>query len=148
MAKPQYNWEELKAEYLTSDIISVSEFMRHKVGTKSAQGGTVRKGTAGWQKEKEMAKREALKEVMEEEKEKMATNIRNGLNNLINFGLLAKLTDSEMIKKMPIRDVKELWKMLKTELGEPTFVGLTGEDPNNKFNGMSLTDWIKLHHKK
>lgn len=49
----KYDWVALKQEFFNSDFLSAFNFMKQKIGVRSAQNGNVKRHIIGWIKEKE-----------------------------------------------------------------------------------------------
>ncbi|HMT01445.1 MAG TPA: hypothetical protein PKC14_03915 [Candidatus Absconditabacterales bacterium] len=48
----KHDWDTMKQEYIKGDVPSVSEFLRHKIGTNTALSGNSKNKTKGWREER------------------------------------------------------------------------------------------------
>lgn len=128
--KRVHDWVALESEFMIGDWKNVTDFLRAKKITASA---TTNRQTKGWADIKIQKRRAVYEEVAQEQQDKLKANLEKGYHNLLNVGILSKLSDVAELKKMDTGDIERLWKILRTEHGLPTTIKLVGEDKNNKF---------------
>jgi hypothetical protein len=119
--RPSADWDRLKQEYIRSDKREVKAFLREKGLLDKYTQATISTRTRTWNKE-----RKELNDSLLEKAKKNVTSL------VISNEKLLKLKDNILISvgnkvskhndTLTGQELKVLWEIVKTELGEPTSV--------------------------
>lgn len=138
-----YNWAELKKEYFASDHLEVSTWHEHTNSTVPRYNNkSLRVHTIGWMEEKkkwlEQKTKRTIQKMLEKESEANADALIHVLKHLQKIS-----KNPNVLKRMNVRDIKELWNIWRVENKLPNKISneLVGEDPDHKFS--TLADAFK-----
>lgn len=135
--RQKYDWESLKAQYIVSDMDDVEAFMRSIFGQDWVRSGNVNQHTSGWAEEKKEMKRRILKAVMAEHEKTMTHKLLECKKSIIEIThiKLTHYSDAGLMKavKMHPKELEILWKITRTELGEPMEVPSTQKTQDELF---------------
>ena len=150
MAKQKYNRIELKRKYLESDILELSERIKHEIGQ---DNGTIRAATAGWREMKDRHIEERERKALEaSEKAKIKalmipkSKYYEMKKELIDGMMVAITKEMEKIKAWQgsVIALRELLRMVKTELLEPYNITQTTNKIENEELQLSEADQALL----
>jgi hypothetical protein len=132
--KTKYDWIELKQRYLDSIYTNVREFFRQELGISEDSffnSGNYSRETNGWKTDKEIYQLEKNKEAQRLMKEHYAISYAD-LYKWKSTALQAAaiqlkqglILEGDKIKGVSLKpkELETLWKIIKTELNEPTTV--------------------------
>jgi len=138
----KYDWDALKLEFMASEVPSVKEFIRHRLGTGLEESGNVKRQTFGWAEEKKAEKQRIVDEAQKELFEKLKVPLEDVLaNKKVLFELDREflriatkiafkpkdLTDEEKdFYKIYYQRAKDIWTRVQVELGQPTNIEKLG----------------------
>lgn len=113
------NWQELYREFYRSRFYTAQDFLRHKLGTKIALSGYVRRQTTGWAAEKKGTKKKIndlaekrIKQLKEEELVKAKKLYIIEMRDRI-------VEDAQALNH---KELASNLRAIKTELGEPSII--------------------------
>lgn len=154
MASKKYDWERLKLEFMASESQDLRPWLESQIGKTQAKSGQATKKTAGWAKEKTeflgKIQARAIRELERDQAQNWKPKMKElGLmhNTIITLykAALNKMFEESVDKatgkviKMPdLWDVDRIWKVVKTEKGEP--ITVTKSD-NNHTGSLTLAGW-------
>lgn len=150
MAKQKYNRIELKRKYLESDILELSERIKHEIGQ---DNGTIRAATAGWREMKDRHIEERERKALEaSEKAKIkALMIPKSKYYEMKKELIEGMMDAITIEMKKIKAwqgsviaLRELLRMVKAELLEPYNITQTTNKIENEELPLSEADQALL----
>ena len=130
MQKTKYDYDALKREYFDSDEDEIKSFC---IGKGLAYSSRVRAMTKGRGQEKKAHKEKLFEEYKEKQRKELLKKYEVPVEQLLEsklatIGLLRKKLKffidmkPEEIANMNMKEVEKIWKMLKTELWEPTTI--------------------------
>ncbi len=138
------DWLKWKIQFLNSDYGSVREFFRQEVGKfedSLFERGDYIRNTSCWREEKNTIFETKVCEVKEVLKKSYEIDVESLLETK------KKVIDyifEEMPKTNSVRDIRIMWEIIKTELGEPTTVR---EERNvNKQDDDNFNLFLKILH--
>jgi len=144
MAKREYNWEQLKLEFLNSEFLEAREFFRQKGICITPNGkqltGTANKHVKSWQSEKEQFLRDqtekAKQEVIDSKiNQKFIKNLIMGKRDIIRT-VLERVEVNE--KNLNMNELKIALDIVKRELGEPLDISRN----ENRNENITLDDFL------
>lgn len=116
----KYDWVALKQEYFISDELEVKGFIRGKLGVWNANTS---KQTTGWSKEKQEYREDIMYKTLEQIKDSEAAKNRKALIKL--YEELRRRIEGGKVGDLIYKELEAIWKILKTEIGEPTSITKT-----------------------
>jgi len=135
MARVKHNWTEIRAAYMKSDAIDVAPFVMQNYWI-DVSGWNSHANTKWWRDEKLSMLDRAKAKAMEETEKKMVEaykptmeelwEMHKGINLLFKASIKKAIKDSidpktwEILVSPNIFELEKLWKIVKTEKGEPT----------------------------
>lgn len=135
---PEYNWRQLKINYLLSDTMSLQEWARkykeqHPSRIPAARNDSFFKNTKGWSEDKkEMHRKEIDLTVDKVIKDNATRNAK--MYKVFLTHLYAQLLSAEYLEP---GDLKNLWHMLRVESGLVTNIAKNENDnKNTDFNAV------------
>ena len=128
MATAKYNWQEIKQNYLKSDIIEVKAFLITflSLDQKTADGGYYKKVTKGWRTDKEnmlkIAAQQATAENIEKSKQELLipTELLLKGKQAIIKSIIGRVADQN--KSLSMGELVTGLNAIKIELGEETVI--------------------------
>lgn len=131
----KYDWNALKLEFMVSEVPSVKEFIRHRLGTGLEESGNVKRQTKGWAEEREME----VKRVADEAQRQLLEKYRISLEDILASKKVLFELDREFLRvagklafkpsevskeeqgffKAYWQRSKDIWTRLQIELGQP-----------------------------
>lgn len=123
---PEYDWEDLKNQYILGETMSVSEFIKGlQAGSKGApnwRNHTTKQNTKGWRAEKQVFKKSITDAVINETVKTRAGLIAEGKQAGLEI-IVGQLTTARKRQRLSKDDVtigvlRGLWEMLRIESGE------------------------------
>jgi hypothetical protein len=123
--KSKTDWAKLKQEYLAGDIEEVSEFLRRALGETKARNGYAERQTKGWREERAELKQKATEAVKKKIVSSTTVNTEKLLKMKENVLILVGNRLAAQKENLSANELKVLWEILKTEVGEPTSVAKT-----------------------
>lgn len=118
--KTKYDWVALKQEYMLSDELEVKAFIEAKL---SVWNGNCSKMTRGWVKEKQEYREDIMYKTLEQIKDAEAAKNRKALIKL--YEELRRRIEGGKVGELIYKELEAIWKILKTEIGEPTSITKT-----------------------
>lgn len=139
--RTKYDWDMLKKEFFESNFLEAKTFLRWRLGGKKGLTTNMEKHIKGWTKEKREWKRKIIEKALAEIENDLVEKAKITIEDLllhkkIIFALdnkylhiLAKIADNKPLDKSELDflkqykvSLKEIYKRIQAELGEPTKV--------------------------
>lgn len=111
----KWNWDQLKVQYIESEILEVKTFFLHFYGTFNS---TIKHKTVGWPKAKKLHLKRSQFEAIAKIETKYSISIENALSDLLGH-ICSLIQEERKHPKMNIREIAILWRILRTTLGLP-----------------------------
>jgi hypothetical protein len=156
----KYDWIALKYEWFHSEALSVSEFLRQKIGKTAEEDGNVARQTGGWteakkewrERENRLIQDEMRKELIEKLKVKVedvlaAKNL--SYNLLISYirchakvlkGETLTKNEEMFMRRIPIGNLDTINKWLNIELGLPVNISEMQGSADKPLNLITILD--------
>lgn len=133
----KYNWEEMKQEYLISEIWDITVFLKSNYSLDIYKNGNARDKTLGWRDEKIAMAKEATEAQKAEAKAKIKmpineifTAVKNGAIELVN-----RLGKEETLKEMKSEEIMKVQEGLLKIIGELNTININANIQSaNKLN--------------
>lgn len=117
--RTKYNWALMKQEFMTSEHLEATGFLRAEYGLEHCKSNSARKKTKGWSEEKKEFAKEIYRQTMESVAEKRVEKNTDVLDKLMDL-LDEKITEESKAKLLSVKDLERLWGIFQTMNNKPT----------------------------
>lgn len=115
MPKANYNWQELKAEFIKSQYLEATAFFKHKFGHYNEH---MKRKARGWTKEKQLHQEKIQAKVIEKAIDSEAREMAKALGNIRSYFKM-KVSSLDELKKLKVKDARDIWKIIRIENNLP-----------------------------
>ena len=116
--KSKYNWGLMKQEFMVSEHLEATGFLRAEYGLEHSKSNNAREKTKGWSEEKKQFIQDVYRQTMESVTEKRVERNVDVMDKLMNL-LDAKIEDKDA-KMLSVKDLERLWGVFRTMNNQPT----------------------------